>query len=96
MKEKVKRELGQCVNYILVVIAIIINVQCHRTHGPVITVYSSSQDGDRLTNKENLEFIPGIESPIPVINVDEKTHFQIIDGFGASFNEAGKNAFSNN
>jgi glucosylceramidase len=54
-----------------------------------MAVYSSSQDGDRLTKKDEVQFKLNEKTSVPVIIVDEKTHYQIIDGFGASFNEAG-------
>ena len=73
----------------LLVSALFLNVECRRSHGPEISVYSSSQDGDRLMRKENPVFMTDKESALPVIAIDETTRFQEIDGFGASFNEAG-------
>jgi len=89
MKKEIHRKSGQCVKYIFFVVILIINFQCQRQTDSEISVYSSSQEGDRLTQKENLQFIPYKESSVPSIEVDEKTHYQMIDGFGASFNEAG-------
>jgi glucosylceramidase len=57
--------------------------------GPDISIYSSSRDGDRLTKKRDVQFTPDRESSLPVITVDGETRFQTIDGFGATFNEAG-------
>jgi glucosylceramidase len=70
-------------------ITISINIQCQRSKVKDITVYSSSQDGDRLTKTTGIKFTPDRESSLPVIAIDEGTRFQKIDGFGATFNEAG-------
>ena len=74
---------------VLVAGSIILTVRCTGPRDSGITVYSSSQDGDRLTLRENVQFSAVKESSSPVIKVDDKTRFQSIDGFGASFNEAG-------
>jgi glucosylceramidase len=68
---------------------LIFNVQCHNPKGSDITVYSSSPEGDRLAKKDIPHFRSPGQTSVPAIIVDEKTRFQIIDGFGASFNEAG-------
>jgi glucosylceramidase len=55
--------------------------------GPV-RVIVSSKAGDRLTEKASVPFSqpqPGL----PAIAIDESTRYQKIDGFGASFAEAG-------
>ncbi len=54
-----------------------------------IAVYSSSQDGDRLTKMNELIFKSGEASSLPHITINERKLFQKMDGFGASFNEAG-------
>ena len=64
-------------------------IQCKESKDSGITVYSSSQDGDRLTKKTGLPFTSDKELSLPVITIDDGTHFQKIDGFGATFNEAG-------
>src|ERR1051326_3443436 len=56
---------------------------------PEIEVYVSSQAGDRLTKKKNATFIPEANSSLPVITEDKRKLFQTIEGFGATFNEAG-------
>lgn len=90
MKEKIYCELSRLIRYTLAVIILIANVQCQSSKDSVITVYSSSQGGDRLTKKTDVSFTSDKkESSLPVIKVDEKTRFQKIDGFGATFNEAG-------
>ncbi len=68
---------------------VLVTLRCSNADGPVIQVYSSSQDGDRLSKKADARFIPDRNTQLPVIKVDEGTRFQKIDGFGASFNEAG-------
>ena len=54
-----------------------------------IEVYVSSQGGDRLTKKKNIGFVSDAPSNFPVIRVNPKIKFQTIEGFGATFNEAG-------
>lgn len=56
---------------------------------PVVTVYCSSLDGDRLRRVEDLHFSSAPCQSAAHIIIDENTRFQVIDGFGASFNEAG-------
>ncbi|MEO8763088.1 MAG: glycoside hydrolase family 30 protein [Ginsengibacter sp.] len=57
--------------------------------GPVATVYVSSRAGDRLTRKADAGFTPQATPEASAIVVDEKTSFQRIEGFGATFNEGG-------
>src|SRR5665647_556394 len=91
------KEMGKNSNYyanlfifiVLVTGVILLNVQCHRLNDLNINVYTSSQDGDRLTHKSNIRFTSEKESSVPEIKVDENVHFQQINGFGATFNEAG-------
>ena len=66
-----------------------LNIQCQQPKDLNISVYSSSLDGDRLTKKPNIGFEAGSSSASPLITVDEGKQFQKIDGFGATFNEAG-------
>ena len=89
MKEKIHCELNRLMGYALVTGTLLVNVHCQRSKGPDITVYSSSQDGDRLTKKTGMTFTSDKESSLPVIKIGEGTRFQKIDGFGATFNEAG-------
>jgi glucosylceramidase len=81
----VKRLIG----FTLVAGTIIIGIQCQRSTGPEINVYSSSRDGDRLTNESGKSFTSVKESTLSEIIIDETTRYQKIDGFGATFNEAG-------
>jgi glucosylceramidase len=94
MKNKIMTEVSpdkliRYIGWILGIVALLITVECSSSKGPGISVYCSSQDGDRLTKKADVQFTPDIGSSLPVITVDEGTRFQKIDGFGASFNEAG-------
>lgn len=68
---------------------LLINTQCEQPKHLNISVYSSSLDGDRLTKKPNIGFESPSSSATAVITVDEGKQFQKIDGFGATFNEAG-------
>jgi glucosylceramidase len=55
--------------------------------GTTVSVVATSLGGDRLTPKTALSF--GALSGKPDIRVDPSRQFQAIDGFGATFNEAG-------
>ena len=75
---------------LITVISIILCIlRCSNSNGPVIQVCSSSPDGDRLSKKDDARFIPDGKASLPVIKVDEGIRYQKIDGFGATFNEAG-------
>jgi glucosylceramidase len=87
MEVKTLFDKSRLIGYLIVVF--IISIQCQRFKNSEITVYSSSLDGDRLAKSTGMEFTTEKESPLPVIKIDEETYFQKIDGFGASFNEAG-------
>lgn len=89
MKEKSRFELGRVIVFVLITSTLIVNIQCQRSKNSDITVYSSSLDGDRLTKKTDITFTSDKESSLPVIKIDEGSRFQKIDGFGATFNEAG-------
>lgn len=89
MKGKICREFYQVPGFFFIIIILLFNICCKSSIDSDIQVFSSSRDGDRLTKKDMLQFTPDEESSLPVIIVDEKIHYQVIDGFGASFNEAG-------
>ena len=90
MSEKVIRfRLSRLMKLSVIVSMILVNIQCQRTMGPEIVVYSSSQVGDRLTKGPGLSFTSDKESSVAVIKIDEGIRFQKIDGFGATFNETG-------
>lgn len=89
MKTKIPFEINRLIRHTLVVGIMLLNVQCQLSNGPGITVYSSSQDGDRLIKSNGVQFCEDKESSLPVIKIDEGIRFQKMDGFGATFNEAG-------
>ena len=55
----------------------------------VISIYVSSRAGDRLKRMTNTKFLPNCDTALLVMKIDESTHYQMIEGFGATFNEAG-------
>ena len=73
----------------LVIFIALIAFQCRSPKGPVINVYSSSQDGDRLTKNHDNQFAKDKGNALPVIVVSDSVRYQQIEGFGATFNEAG-------
>lgn len=66
-----------------------LNSHCQKIKNIDINVYSSSKDGDRLTRQKDVYFTANKESALPLITVSEDSIYQKIDGFGATFNEAG-------
>src|SRR5947209_7956225 len=54
-----------------------------------ITVYVSSIAGERLSRKSDNHFNESHNYNNPIIQVDDDTVYQVIDGIGATFNEAG-------
>ena len=89
MKRKIRSELNRLLSFSLIAAAVIANVQCNSRKTPEISVFSSSQGGDRLAKKAGVSFTTKSEANLPVIEIDTATRFQKIDGFGATFNEAG-------
>jgi len=65
MKGRVRCKLNQLPRFALVVSMFIINVQCQRSIGTDITVYSSSQDGNRLTKQADFSTYGGYTSKDP-------------------------------
>jgi O-Glycosyl hydrolase len=53
------------------------------------TIYISSQAGDRLTKKADLQFSDAELPAAPKFEINDAVPFQKMDGFGASFMEAG-------
>lgn len=89
MKGKFRFELNRLFGYSLIFGTLLINVQCQKQKTSDITVYSSSQDGDRLTKLSGISFTENKDADLPVIEIDTASRYQKIDGFGATFNEAG-------
>jgi glucosylceramidase len=52
-------------------------------------IYVSSQAGDHLTAKPELKFADGKSGAGATFEINDSVHFQRMDGFGASFMEAG-------
>lgn len=63
--------------------------QLNDINHPWVQVYISSNAGDRLTKKVPIAFIKANKFRGRKIGIDNTVKFQKIDGFGASFNEAG-------
>ena len=61
----------------------------HSKNQQGIEVYVSSQAGDRLAKKKNAKFFFTRNADSSSIVVNEKRIYQRIEGFGATFNEAG-------
>lgn len=89
MKKNIRGRSSPWVGCALIASALLCHAQCLKPKGPGLTVFSSSADGDRLTKRIGSPFIPDKESALPAIKIDAGTRFQKIDGFGATFNEAG-------
>ena len=89
MNKKIRSCLNRLPGLYLIIGALLFNVRCQTQKGPEIAVYSSSQDGDRLTKSASISFTDNKEAALPVIEIDTATRYQKIDGFGATFNEAG-------
>ena len=60
-----------------------------RAGDPRIELYVSSKGGDRLTRRPSPALAPGEHKGHASFTIDEKTRYQTIVGFGASFLEAG-------
>jgi glucosylceramidase len=89
MKGKISSELNHLFGLSLIFGTMLINVQCQKQKASDITVYSSSQEGDRLKKLAGISFTENREANLPVIDIDTASRYQKIDGFGATFNEAG-------
>ncbi len=76
------------VRQVICIILCMITIQCSTKKEP-LTVITSSLSGDRLSKQEDSFFTVDNASDLPVIKVNEDSIFQKIDGFGATFNEAG-------
>src|SRR5262245_18634121 len=59
------------------------------TKAQTAKVYISSQARDRLTVKPDLKFAEKKPTGRTVFEINDAVHFQKMDGFGASFMEAG-------
>jgi glucosylceramidase len=68
-----------------------INTGCGNKEKASVTasVYVSSSGGDRLSKKDDITFTVSENDSVAAIVVDTTARLQRIEGFGASFNEAG-------
>lgn len=73
------------VAFILISITACSEFKSNRT---IVEVFVSSGEKDRITRKQDLSFIRSGYNNADIL-IDENKIFQKIDGFGASFNEAG-------
>lgn len=89
MKTKSKSGLSNLIFSILICLITVLTAGCIKQQTVTVSVYSSSLDGDRLKKLEDSQFIHKKDSVSTFISIDETTRYQQIDGFGASFNEAG-------
>jgi glucosylceramidase len=89
MKAKINSGLSRLLFSSFILCFLLVNIHCRRQKVTDITVYSSSQDGDRLTKLAGLSFTGSNEANLPVIEIDTASRYQKINGFGATFNEAG-------
>ncbi len=89
MKVKIMKRISRLTRVIVVFIPLFLNIQCHQSKESDIIVYTSSADGDRLLKTINSTNISIGDSSLTMIKIDTTVIFQKIDGFGASFNEAG-------
>ena len=60
-----------------------------KDQGNQVSVYVSSLAGDRMTKSSDMQFKPATESASGSITIDETVKYQKMEGFGATFNEAG-------
>jgi glucosylceramidase len=89
MKERIASVISLISGSGLIIIFLLSLVQCKQEKAPVIAVYSSSMDGDRIARLADMTFSASSEASLPVIEIDTAMRYQKIDGFGATFNEAG-------
>jgi glucosylceramidase len=89
MNEKIINDLNRLLCSCLILGILVVMVRCQTEKESEINVYSSSQDGDRLAKLTGISFTGNMEVDLPVIEIDTSSRYQKIDGFGATFNEAG-------
>jgi glucosylceramidase len=89
MKKKFSSGLTRLLGSGLIFGTLLISIQCQKQKETVINVFSSSVDGDRLTKSDGTSFTEIKDANLPVIEIDTAVRYQKIDGFGATFNEAG-------
>jgi glucosylceramidase len=83
------KRISRLTKVVVVFIPLFINIQCQQPKESDIIVYTSSADGDRLLKTTSFSSKSDTDSSLTIIKIDTTVIFQKIDGFGASFNEAG-------
>jgi glucosylceramidase len=89
MKVHYFSSISSLIVLVLIICTPFLIIECKKSNGPEISVYSSSLDGDRFTKKPDTRFTWNNDSSVNTIYVDQETRYQKIEGFGATFNEAG-------
>ena len=89
MKRSDRSILCRLTGLVTLITSLMILAGCSGPRGQEISVWTSSQEGDRLNKQRNIYFSDDKEIKIPVIKLDTASRYQKIDGFGATFNEAG-------
>jgi glucosylceramidase len=69
--------------------AVFLLMSCAATFAQDVHTFVSSKAGDRITPKPTLHFERDVDSSTAKFEIHEDTPYQKIDGFGASFLEAG-------
>jgi glucosylceramidase len=75
--------------FLLVFALVLLGFSQRAALGQEVRLVVSSRGGDRLSSKPSVLFGPGRNVATPVFDITEGSHYQKIDGFGASFLEAG-------
>jgi glucosylceramidase len=75
--------------YAVATLAIFFSVACTATVAQDVRRFVSSKAGDRISSKPTLPFEPDRDPSIVKFEIDDDVTYQRIDGFGASFLEAG-------
>lgn len=60
-----------------------------KSRNAIVNIFVSSLDGDRMTRKKEISFVSSRSQNKADITINDRKNYQKIDGFGASFNEAG-------
>jgi glucosylceramidase len=75
--------------YVVATLAIFFLVACTATAGQDVRLFVSSKAGDRIRSKPTLRFEQDRDPSIAKFDLNDDVTYQRIDGFGASFLEAG-------
>ena len=75
--------------FLILCLAVLSSVSCRPAEDVSVEMTVSSMAGDRLARRPPIAFTADDQAGLPVIAVDDTRSYQRIDGFGATFNEAG-------